>query len=197
MRKGFTLIELLIVIAIIGLLATLAIVSLTTAQQKARDTKRVADMKQLQNATELYFSEATAGQYPVAATWAAYTTLLEPYITQMPQDPSQESGTAPGPDQYYYAYAANDALNEYVLGATLEDTSHDALDGDDDVPYVAALAGWTGIDVAVSTTYNISGSGDLQGISLSNIGISDLAPGAAVEVQCDEAVVPGAYCLSE
>ena len=61
-KKGFTLIELLVVIAIIGLLSTLAVVALTSARTKARDSKRVADMKQLQTAMELYYSDNAA--YP-------------------------------------------------------------------------------------------------------------------------------------
>ncbi len=44
-NKGFTLIELLVVIAIIGILATLAVVAYGNSQQKARDTKRVADVR--------------------------------------------------------------------------------------------------------------------------------------------------------
>jgi len=55
--KGFTLIELLVVIAIIGLLSTLAVVALNSARQKARDAKRVADIKQVQTALELFYND--------------------------------------------------------------------------------------------------------------------------------------------
>ncbi|MFA6410996.1 MAG: hypothetical protein WCW26_05495, partial [Candidatus Buchananbacteria bacterium] len=53
-----------VVIAIIGLLSTLAVVALNSARQKARDAKRVADIKQVQTALELYFNDNT--QYPAA-----------------------------------------------------------------------------------------------------------------------------------
>ncbi len=46
-RKGFTLIELLVVIAIIGLLSTMAVISLNSARAKARDARRLSDVKQL------------------------------------------------------------------------------------------------------------------------------------------------------
>lgn len=62
------MIELLVVIAIIGLLSTLAVVALTSARQKARDSKRVADMKQVQTAMEMVFSDAAS--YAVAGCTA-------------------------------------------------------------------------------------------------------------------------------
>ncbi len=65
-QKGFTLIELLVVIAIIGLLSTLAVVSLNNARQKSRDAKRVSDIKQIQTALELYYVDNSA--YPFDAT---------------------------------------------------------------------------------------------------------------------------------
>ena len=53
---GFTLLELLIVIAIIGILITIVLVSLSASRQKAQTAKRLEEMHQIQNALELYFS---------------------------------------------------------------------------------------------------------------------------------------------
>ncbi|MFH1171716.1 MAG: type II secretion system protein, partial [bacterium] len=47
-QKGFTLVELLVVIAIIGLLSTIAFISLNRARAKARDAKRISDVRELQ-----------------------------------------------------------------------------------------------------------------------------------------------------
>lgn len=65
-KKGFTLVELLVVIAIIGLLSTLAVVALGSARAKARDARRISDVKQIQTALELYFG--TNAEYPDAAS---------------------------------------------------------------------------------------------------------------------------------
>jgi general secretion pathway protein G len=62
-KKGFTLVELLVVIAIIGLLSTLAVVSFGSAREKARDARRISDIRQIQTALELYFADQ--GVYPV------------------------------------------------------------------------------------------------------------------------------------
>ena len=62
-QKSFTLIELLVVIAIIGILAAIAIPSLSNARAKARDARRVTDLDQLAKAMELYFSDNN--RYPI------------------------------------------------------------------------------------------------------------------------------------
>ena len=86
-NKGFTLIELLVVIAIIGILATLAIVSLTTARSSSRDAKRIADLKQLQTALEVYYNDN--GVYPALLSDLSSTTK---YLETIPTAPTPADG---------------------------------------------------------------------------------------------------------
>jgi len=62
-RKGFTLIELLVVIAIIGILATIGLVALNGAREKARDATRKSDLSQVKTALVLY-ADDNSNQYP-------------------------------------------------------------------------------------------------------------------------------------
>ena len=85
--KAFTLIELLVVIAIIGILATLAIVSLSTARSSSRDAKRMADLKQLQTALEVYYNDN--GVYPTLLSDLSSTTK---YLETIPTSPTPIDG---------------------------------------------------------------------------------------------------------
>lgn len=64
-KKGFTLIELLVVISIIGLLSSVVLTSLNSARGRARDARRISEIRQLQSALEVYYSKYNS--YPALA----------------------------------------------------------------------------------------------------------------------------------
>jgi len=78
-NKGFTLIELLIVVAIIGLLSAVVIVSLNSARRSANDAKRKADLKQMANAMEMYYDSTSV--YATHASDICSTTVSSCYYT--------------------------------------------------------------------------------------------------------------------
>lgn len=61
-RRGFTLIELLIVIAVIGLLASIVLVGLSGFRASGRDARRLSEIRQVQALLEQYFNKC--GAYP-------------------------------------------------------------------------------------------------------------------------------------
>lgn len=122
-QAGFTLIELLVVIAIIGLLSSVILASLNGARQKGRDARRQADLKQLQVALELYYSNN--GSYPanttVNSTKAGFDSALAGLISEgdipaIPTDPSNSGGFI-----YYYKTTTDGTF--YCLGALIETPS--------------------------------------------------------------------------
>ena len=64
--SGFTLVELLVVVAIIGLLATIMSLVVTGVKARARDARRTANIDQLRKGLDLYYNQV--GTYPVAAS---------------------------------------------------------------------------------------------------------------------------------
>jgi prepilin-type N-terminal cleavage/methylation domain-containing protein len=62
--KGFTLIELLMVVAIIGLLATVVLASLNVARMKAHNQAGNETVRSYVNAIELYKSDSPGSPYP-------------------------------------------------------------------------------------------------------------------------------------
>jgi len=142
-RKGFTLIELLVVIAIISILASVVLASLNTAREKARDAKRISDVKQLQYALELYFDDN--GGYPTDLDAASLVT--PGYLPVVPVPPA-------GTGESVYTYVAlGTGCTDYHVGVTLEGAGNEALDADYD------FAG----DDAAAVACNGAGTTDFDG----------------------------------
>ena len=112
-KKGFTLIELLVVIAIIGLLSTLSIVALNQARIRARDARRVADIKQIQTALEMYFNEASL--YPTTVNSSTpIATNSAIFLAIPPLAPTPQDGTCTV-NNNTYVYAATSSNASYTL----------------------------------------------------------------------------------
>lgn len=107
-QRGFTLIELLVVVAIIGLLSSVVLASLNTARQKGRDARRIADLKQLQVALELYYA-SNSNAYP-----DALSSLAPTYIASVATDPQTNAS------YNYTAYTVSSTVVSYCLGAVME-----------------------------------------------------------------------------
>ncbi len=130
-REGFTLIEMFVVIAVIGILAGIVLQGTSGFQSKARDTRRIGDLKNTQNYLELYYNKC--GHYPGKAdcndtsnpsNWSELVTALnDSKVTnaKIPTDP------VPGRN-YIYSVKSIDRL-EYILGAVLENDNKILKDG--------------------------------------------------------------------
>ena len=128
--KGFTLIELLVVIAIIGILATIVLVSLNSARQKARDTRRITDVRQVALALEMYYDGSSTSAYPAVtgcttANWTTMATAITGggYMTAVPNDPLNSGNNV-------YMYGGT--TTGYTLRAVLENASNPAFANDVD-----------------------------------------------------------------
>jgi len=126
-KQGFTLIEILIVVAIIGLLASVVLVGLGSFRTRGRDSRRIADLREVQNGLELYYTKNQS--YPDAASWDALKTALISAgigLSDIPNDPiiGRNYGYCKTSDNYNYVVAAyledidNAALKQASSGAT-------------------------------------------------------------------------------
>jgi type II secretion system protein G len=119
-KKGFTLIELLVVIAIIGLLSTLTVLALNSARARVRDAKRVADVKQIKTALEMYYSDNN--DYP-ASLGTSITSTNGTYLQSVPVAPTPADGNCTTTSNTYsYTYRAGTPASytlNYCLGGAV------------------------------------------------------------------------------
>jgi len=87
-KKGFTLLEMLVVMGIIMILIGMMTASYSTAQKKARDSRKMSDLKAIQNAMEQYYS-ICGFVYPTGASSVLTTSINcpTPAVSIMPTVP--------------------------------------------------------------------------------------------------------------
>jgi prepilin-type N-terminal cleavage/methylation domain-containing protein len=109
-KTGFTLIELLVVLAIIGMLTGIVLVSLGRARARARDVRRMSDIRQVVTAQQMYEGEK---QVFFTTTTQDRIPPIEGYMPAVndPQAPNK---------QYRWVDNTNDST-KFCVVAELED----------------------------------------------------------------------------
>ena len=97
----------------LGLMAAVVLLSLNSARSKSRDAKRIADIRQMSSALELYLNDKQ--QYPENTS-----SLLPVYIGLLPKAPEPPDGVcSPADNQYNYSRPARDTYRlTFCLGQT-------------------------------------------------------------------------------
>jgi general secretion pathway protein G len=115
--KGFTLIELLVVVAIISLLSSIVMSSLTSARVKAKDSKIKEEFHQLQQALYLYYDKH--GKYPNETPVGAspWSDNFNSMAQQLVSDGVLGSVPTPPANNFYlyYNYGPGNSMGALVV----------------------------------------------------------------------------------
>ena len=144
--KGFTLIELLVVVAVIGLLASVILTSLSSVKTKSGDSTRKSALSELQAAVELYYN--SHGAYPsTGGTWYSNSPnggnrtdwipglVADKDIGQLPVDPNYAPSACGGwggtylyiSDGINYKILAHCPQNSMVASTPASDPFYDPI----------------------------------------------------------------------
>lgn len=80
LQRGFSLIELIVVVTIVGILASIALVNVRTAQRKAREAALRDNLFNMRKAIDNFYADKQ--RYP-----ADLNELVPNYIRRIPKDP--------------------------------------------------------------------------------------------------------------
>jgi prepilin-type N-terminal cleavage/methylation domain-containing protein len=150
-RRGFTLLEVIVVVAIITILSSIALFSMSEARIKARDAERKSEVAQYGRilTASCFTPGAGPGEYDLAdviVEFAAQNTQYAEYLALIPQDPS---GSA---SETRYRYVV-DGDGKCALFANLENSKErvtlqitTATPSGGSGVFQAPASGWNGTD---------------------------------------------------
>jgi len=120
---GFTLVETLVVLAVIGIIISIVLVSLFGPRAKGRDAKRKIEIAQIGRFLTLscYLPDAGEGEYdlvPLAEELLNKYPQYGKFLSQVPRDP--KAGTEL---ESKYIYAVNADGSECAIYANLENSN--------------------------------------------------------------------------
>ena len=130
-QLGFTLVEILVIVAIIGILASILVVGSNQSSSGSRDVQRQADLRIVSTALELY--KGKYGRYPEgcngAGNWSGHAPayecssgvqyiegLVPEFLPRLPKDPKL-NGDDSG---YVYISNANGSAYKFIVKNTVE-----------------------------------------------------------------------------
>jgi len=123
-RRGFTVVELIITITIMGILLLLAVVNVSSTQQRARDDERTADVQAIAANLEDYYrvgipsGVTPPGTYPIASVMSQSNTDIRKTLLDV--DP--KSLVAPGKSLTFKSLIPATNATQTITGVTPQPT---------------------------------------------------------------------------